>query len=138
LNAEEIDESAVDGGNYAREDEADELVDDEHECDRRPSCVKMLVQLQAADTTVPDPAKQLADKLGAMGFCTPTLTAAAIAAHGLCLEQCATSLACLTCDWAEALQDLFEMGFEDKEANAKMLIKHSGNVNRCVRDLMAA
>merc|ERR1719263_380055 len=52
------------------------------------------------------------------------------------LETCSRDLLQLS-EWDSMLVDLEEMGFEDREKNTLLILKHDGSVKRTVKDLVA-
>jgi len=57
--------------------------------------------------------------------------------HGDDLDAC-TRVLSEAREWGGHLNDLVEMGFNDRERNAELLLKNRGNVKRTVRDLIEA
>ena len=53
------------------------------------------------------------------------------------VEACARDLATAS-EWEEALNDLEEMGFANRELNKTLMLKNAGNIKRTVKDLVEA
>jgi len=75
--------------------------------------------------------------LKAMGFLDDTMIDAVVAKHGEDLDACATDLAAAS-EWDSLLDDLTEMGFENRELNKTIMLRNNGNFMRTVRDLIEA
>merc|ERR1719488_252080 len=73
--------------------------------------------------------------LKAMGFLDDTMIAAVIAKHGEDVDACATDLAAAS-EWESLLDDLTEMGFENRELNKTLMMRNNGNIKRTVKDLV--
>jgi len=86
----------------------------------------------AIDTTTPEGVKA---GLASMGFTDASMVATAIEKNGVDIEACARDLAAAN-EWEALLDDLAEMGFENRELNMTLMLKHSGNVKRTVRELV--
>ena len=86
----------------------------------------------ALDKTTPEGVKAA---LGAMGFVDASMVEVVLAKHGADLDACARDLAAAT-EWDSLLDDLAEMGFEQRELNRTLLLKHDGNVKRTVKALV--
>merc|ERR1719235_374271 len=84
---------------------------------------------------VPTPAAKVEAELAAMGFVDATMVGAVLAKHGADLDACARDLAAAS-EWDSLLDDLNEMGFHDTERNKTLMLKHSGNVKRTVKELV--
>merc|ERR1719460_111659 len=65
--------------------------------------------------------------LGAMGFTNGALLDVVLAKHGADLDACARDLAAAS-EWDSLLDDLMEMGFENRDLNKTLMLKHNGNV----------
>merc|ERR1719502_794087 len=74
-------------------------------------------------------------ELASMGFTDPSLVAIVLDKHGADLSACARDLAAAT-EWETLLDDLNEMGFGNRELNKTLLLKHSGNLKRTVKELV--
>lgn len=74
-------------------------------------------------------------ELNAMGFVEPSLVAVVLEKHGADVAACARDLAAST-EWEKLLDDLAEMGFENRTLNKTLMLKHDGNVKRTVRELV--
>jgi len=112
---------------------------------------KMVVEAQPmADVATPTPppaspppapplggADLVKASLKAMGFLDDTMIETALAKHGEDLDACATALAAVS-EWDSLLDDLAEMGFEDRELNKTLMLKNDGNIKRTVKDLIEA
>jgi len=112
---------------------------------------KMVVEAQPmADVATPTPppaspppappldgADLVKASLKAMGFLDDTMIETALAKHGEDLEACATALAAAS-EWDSLLDDLAEMGFEDRELNKTLMLKNDGNIKRTVKALVEA
>jgi len=86
----------------------------------------------ALDKTTPEGVKAA---LGAMGFRDASMVQIVIEKHGADLDACARDLAAAT-EWDSLLDDLAEMGFEHRDLNRTLLLKHDGNVKRTVKALV--
>jgi len=75
--------------------------------------------------------------LRSMGFVDEGLLEIVLAKHGAELEPCARDLSAAL-EWDTMLDDLSEMGFEDRERNKRIMLKHDGNMKRAVRELVEA
>uniref|UniRef100_A0A7S2GC60 UBA domain-containing protein n=1 Tax=Haptolina brevifila TaxID=156173 RepID=A0A7S2GC60_9EUKA len=75
--------------------------------------------------------------LKAMGFIDDTMLDAVVAKHGEDLDACATDLTAAS-EWDSLLEDLAEMGFENRELNKMLMLKNNGNIKRTVKDLVEA
>jgi len=73
--------------------------------------------------------------LAAMGFADATLVEIAISKHGTDLKACAADLAAAS-EWEDALDDLEEMGFANRELNKSLMLRHDGNLKRTVKALV--
>jgi len=81
------------------------------------------------------PLASLTASLAAMGFTDAGLVQVVLDKHGADLAACARDLAAAT-EWEAELDDLEEMGFANRELNKTLMLKHSGNVKRTVRELV--
>jgi len=70
-----------------------------------------------------------------MGFVDEAMLEIVISKHGTDLEACARDLAAAS-EWDALLDDLSEMGFENRELNRSLMLKHNGNVKRTVKELV--
>jgi len=82
-----------------------------------------------------DPVQTVACELLKLGF-EDDLVDAALAKHGADLESCKSALAKLS-EWQTKLDDLSEMGFDDRGLNRWLLLKHDGSVKLAVKELVA-
>merc|ERR1712224_264102 len=73
--------------------------------------------------------------LKAMGFLDEVMLEAVVAKHGDDIDACATDLAKAS-EWDGLLDDLIEMGFDDRERNKVLMLKNNGNIKRTVKDLV--
>jgi len=80
---------------------------------------------------------QIKASLKAMGFLDEVMLEAAITKHGEDIDACATDLAKAS-EWDGLLDDLVEMGFDDRERNKVLMLKNNGNIKRTVKDLIEA
>ena len=60
---------------------------------------------------------------------------AALAKHGADLDLCASDLAQAS-EWDSLLEDLAEMGFENRDLNKALMLRHNGNLKRTVKALV--
>ncbi|KAL3695030.1 hypothetical protein R1sor_008681 [Riccia sorocarpa] len=74
-------------------------------------------------------------KLEAMGFTDRALNVELLKANALDLRKTVDSL-CEAEDWAPALTELTEMGFNDSDMNRRLMIKYGGNMKRVVKELV--
>jgi len=75
-------------------------------------------------------------QLQAMGFHDAGMIETAIAKHGEAdVGACARDLAAAA-EWDPLLDDLAEMGFTNRELNKSLMLKHSGNLKRTVKELV--
>merc|ERR1719408_104284 len=65
-----------------------------------------------------------------MGFVDETMIEAVVGKHGADLAAAS--------EWASLLDDLAEMGFQDRDLNKTLMLKHNGNIKRTVKDLVEA
>jgi len=86
----------------------------------------------ALDPSTPEGVKAC---LASMGFTDASMVATAIEKNGVDVEACARDLAAAS-EWEALLDDLAEMGFTNRELNQTLMLKHSGNVKRTVRELV--
>jgi len=100
---------------------------------------KMVVEAQPKPVETPELSgiEQVKTMLKSMGFLDETLIDAVIAKHGEDIDSCASELATAS-EWASLLDDLAEMGFEDRERNKTLMLKNGGNIKRTVKDLIEA
>jgi len=102
---------------------------------------KMAVEAQPTpDLVSPPPLTGLAlvkASLHSMGFVDPTMVEGVLTKNGDDLDACVRDLAAAS-EWDSLLDDLAEMGFEDRELNKTLMLKNSGNVKRTVKDLVGA
>jgi len=100
---------------------------------------KMVVEAQPKPVESPELSgmEQVKAMLKSMGFLDETLIDAVIAKHGEDIDSCASELATAS-EWASLLDDLAEMGFQDRERNKTLMLKNSGNIKRTVKDLIEA
>lgn len=82
-------------------------------------------------------ASKVKASLKSMGFLDDTIIEAVVAKHGDDIDSCATDLAAAS-EWDSLLDDLAEMGFEDRELNKTLMLKNHGNIKRTVKDLIEA
>ena len=82
-----------------------------------------------------DAAASVAAALASMGFVDKPMVDLVLDKNGADLEACARDLAAAT-EWDALLDDLQEMGFENRELNKTLMLKHAGNVKRTVRELV--
>lgn len=73
--------------------------------------------------------------LATMGFTDATMVDVAITKHGADLDACASDLALAT-EWDSLLDDLAEMGFQNRELNKTLMLRHDGNLKRTVKALV--
>ncbi|KAL3695031.1 hypothetical protein R1sor_008682 [Riccia sorocarpa] len=74
-------------------------------------------------------------KLEAMGFDDRALNVELLKANALDLRKTVDSL-CKAEDWAPALADLTEMGFNQVDLNRRLMFKYGGNLKRVVKELV--
>ena len=74
--------------------------------------------------------------LSAMGFTDSSMVEVVLDKHGADIHACARDLAAAT-EWDPMLDDLEEMGFEDRGLNKRLMVKHDGSVKRTVKELVA-
>ena len=82
-----------------------------------------------------------AAELAAMGFEDAELVRGVVdkntGAEGVNLERCVTALTALSeVEWDTMLDDLAEMGFDDRALNKKMLVMSDGSINKTVKQLV--
>merc|ERR1719265_1119453 len=82
-----------------------------------------------------------ATELAAMGFEDAELVRGVVdkntGAEGVNLERCVTALTALSeVEWDTMLDDLAEMGFDDRALNKKMLVMSDGSINKTVKQLV--
>merc|ERR1712070_211669 len=71
-----------------------------------------------------------------MGFADSALNAALLATNGGDLQSTAVQLLQLS-EWSEQRTALLEMGVEDSVQLAQLLLKHNGNANLVVKELLS-
>jgi hypothetical protein len=99
---------------------------------------KMVIEAQPSAPEEPlSSASRVKAALKATGFLDDTMIDAVVAKHGEDLDACATDLAKLS-EWDSLLNDLAEMGFENRELNKTLMLKHGGNIKRTVKALVEA
>jgi len=74
--------------------------------------------------------------LASMGFTDDAAVATVVNKHGPDLQACARDLVSLTSEWATLLDDLAEMGFDDRQLNTKLMLQNDGNLKRTVKALV--
>ena len=94
----------------------------------------MALEAQTA-TSEPQTVVAVAEALAQMGFTDKALVEVVLDKHGADLNACARDLAAAS-EWDSLLTDLEEMGFQNRELNKTLLLKHSGNVKQTVRALV--
>jgi len=94
----------------------------------------MLVEEGAKPSTEETATEEM---LRSMGFEGDEMIRVVVRQHGNDLDACTRILAEAR-EWGGHLNDLDEMGFNDRERNAELLLKNRGNVKRTVRDLIEA
>jgi len=100
----------------------------------------MVIEAQPEANAAPEVLSGVAQvkaTLKSMGFVDDTLIDVVIAKHGEDIDSCASELATAS-EWASLLDDLAEMGFEDRKRNTTLMLKNGGNIKRTVRDLIEA
>merc|ERR1719421_1018950 len=70
--------------------------------------------------------------LRSMGFDDAVMLVAVTKKHGDDVDACARELA----EWATLLDDLADMGFNDRALNTKLVIKNDGSIKRTVKELV--
>lgn len=70
-----------------------------------------------------------------MGFADKALIETVIEKNGPDLVSCARDLISLN-EWDSMLDELAEMGFEDRHLNKKLMVKNNGSIKRTVKDLV--
>lgn len=78
----------------------------------------------------------VAAQLGAMGFTDEETVRLVIQRNHAELEACARDLASLS-EWEHIVDDLAEMGFEDRSLNMEVLLRHDGSLKGAVKELVA-
>jgi len=94
----------------------------------------MLVEAGAQPSTKEAATEEM---LRSMGFEGDEMIRVVVRQHGDDLDAC-TRVLSEAREWGGHLNDLVEMGFNDRERNAELLLKNRGNVKRTVRDLIEA
>merc|ERR1719399_738698 len=98
---------------------------------------KMVVEAQPAAEKPLTGVELVKASLKAMGFLDDTMIEAVVSKHGEDVDACATDLAAAS-EWEALLDDLAEMGFENRELNKTLMLKNNGNIKRTVKDLVEA
>jgi len=137
-----------DGDAGAKDSDDDSLVDVDSEAlaeavaDELAAAAEAATKEGTADKAVklsanPDPKTPAGVKalLGSMGFTDESLLEVVIQKHGADVEACARDLAAVS-EWDNLLDDLAEMGFSNKVLNKTLMLKHSGNIKRTVKELV--
>jgi len=99
------------------------------------SCLSDSVLVEKSEAADPSTAEGVAHALGAMGFTDHAMVEAALGKHGADLDACASDLAQAT-EWDSLLDDLAEMGFENRDLNKQLMLRHDGNLKRTVKALV--
>jgi len=93
------------------------------------------VLVETSDAADPNTAEGVAQALGAMGFTDSAMVEAVLNKHGADLDACASDLAQAS-EWDSLLDDLAEMGFENRDLNKALMLRHDGNLKRTVKALV--
>jgi len=93
------------------------------------------VLVETSDAADPNSTEGVALALASMGFTDKAMVEAALHKHGADLDACASDLA-LASEWDSLLDDLAEMGFENRDLNKALMLRHDGNLKRTVKALV--
>jgi len=93
------------------------------------------ILVEKSEAVDPGTVEGVAAALGAMGFTDAALIEVALSKHGPDLDACASDLAQAS-EWDSLLDDLAEMGFENRDLNKALMLRHDGNLKRTVKSLV--